>query len=78
MERKLTTEKELLTFLNVELMKAGFGEEFYFESLVRLRVDDRNGCNWASANLKGCDPPGNCPLGAEKIVSGARERFNLK
>ena len=78
MERKLATEKELLTFLNAELKKAGLGEELYFESLVRLRVDDRNGCNWASANLKGCDPPGSCPAGAEKIVSGARDRFNLK
>lgn len=78
MERKPVTEKELLSFLNAELKKAGVGEELYFESLVRLRVDDRDGCNWASANLKGCNPPGNCPPEAEKIVSEARERFNLK
>jgi hypothetical protein len=76
-ERKLTTEKELLFFLNTELKKAGFGEGLYFESLVRLRVDDRDGCNWASAILKGC-PPGSCPAGADKIVSGARAKFNLK
>ncbi len=78
MERRLVTEKELLSFLNAGLKEAGFGEGLYFESLVRLRVDDRNGCNWASANLKGCDPPGSCPVGAERIVTGARDRFNLK
>ena len=78
MERKLTTEKELLYFLNAELQEAGLGEELYFESLVRMRVDDRDGCNWASANLKGCDPPGSCPAEAERIVSGARARFYLK
>ena len=74
----MITEKELLFFLNTELKKAGFGEELYFESLVRLKVDDRDGCNWASANLKGCDAPGSCPAGADKIVSGARAKFNLK
>ena len=78
MERKLATEKERLSFLTAELKKAGFGEGLYFESLVRLRVDDRNGCNWASATLKGCNPPGSCPAGAAKIVAGARDRFNLK
>ena len=43
MERQLTTEKELLFFLNTELKKAGFEEGLYFESLVRLKVDDRDG-----------------------------------
>ncbi|MEN8142419.1 MAG: hypothetical protein ABFQ82_02340 [Thermodesulfobacteriota bacterium] len=70
MERKLATEKELLFFLNAEQKKAGFGEGLYFESLVRLRVDDRNGCNWASANLKGCDPPATARLGRKRSSPG--------
>ena len=79
MERKLLSEKELLAFLNTELRKSGQLEKFYFESLVRLRVDDRNGCNWAYANLKGqCGAPGVCPTDAELIVDKARTEFNLK
>ncbi|MCK4838241.1 MAG: hypothetical protein KAS94_05520 [Desulfobulbaceae bacterium] len=78
MQRKLVTEMELLSFLNAELKKAGFLKGLYFESLVRLRVDDRDGCNWAFANLKGSASPGSCPVGAEKIVSEARGKFNLK
>ena len=73
------SEKELLAFLNSELKKTGQGDKCYFESLTRLRVDDRDGCNWAYANIKNIAESGNtCPPDAEKIVSWAREKFNLK
>ncbi len=79
MERKLVSEKELLAFLNSELKEAGQGDDCFFESLTRLRVDDRNGCNWAYANIKNISGNDNiCPPAAEKIVSSARNKFNLK
>ena len=79
MERKYISEKELLAYLNRELEKAGQHEDCYFESLVRLRLDDRAGCNWSSANIKCRGQAGNaCPADAEKIVNQAKALFNLK
>ncbi len=79
MERKLVSEKEILSYLNMELQKAGQHENCQFESIVRLRVDDRTGCNWAYANLKGIAGASKvCPADAEKIVNEARAGFNLK
>ena len=79
MQRKLVSEKELLSFLNKELKNTGQGESCYFESLTRLKVDDRNGCNWAYANIKGTAGSAHtCPPDAEKIVAAAREKYNLK
>lgn len=79
MEKKLVSEQELLSFLNSELKKTGLGENCYFESLTRLRVDDRNGCNWAYANLKSSDKSAlTCRSAADKIVDNAREKYNLK
>ncbi len=79
MERKLVTENELLVFLNSELKKAGHPEDCHFDYLVRLKLDDRTGCNWAYANMK-CDgiPENACPPHAEKIVAEARAQFNLR
>jgi hypothetical protein len=79
MERKLVSEKELLTFLNMELRKTGQHDDCHFESLVRLRVDDRGGCNWAYASLKDNGATGRpCPPDAEKIVTRARAEYNLR
>jgi len=79
MERKLVSEKELISFLNVELQKAGQHENCFFDSIVKLRVDDRTGCNWAYAKLKGLPEAGDsCPPDAEKIVNKARAEYNLK
>jgi hypothetical protein len=78
MERKLVSEKELLSLLNTQLRNTGENEHCYFESLVRLRVDDRTGCNWAYANLKGLTGAATiCPTNAEKIVTRARAEYNL-
>ncbi len=79
MERKLVTENELLVFLNSELKKAGHHEDCHFDYLIRLKIDDRTGCNWAYANLKCSASSANaCPPYAEKIVEKARSQFNLK
>ncbi|MDF1578148.1 MAG: hypothetical protein P1P81_06865 [Desulfobulbales bacterium] len=78
MDRKLFSEKELLSFLNVELRKTGEPENCFFESIVRLRVDDRAGCNWAYAKLKGLADDHLCPPAADKIVTRARDEYNLK
>jgi hypothetical protein len=79
MERKLVSEKEILSFLNMKLQKAGQHDNCRFESIVRLRVDDRTGCNWAYANLKGIAGASKvCPPDAERIVSEARTEYNLK
>ncbi len=79
MERTLVTESELLAFLNKELEKAGHHEQCLFDYIIRLRVDDRTGCNWAYADMK-CSGASekSCPPYAEKIVAEARARFNLK
>ncbi|MEN8135130.1 MAG: hypothetical protein ABFS18_06280 [Thermodesulfobacteriota bacterium] len=79
MERKLVSEKEILSYLNLELQKAGQHDNCHFESIVRLRVDDRTGCNWAYANLKGIAGANKvCPVDAERIVNEARAEYNLK
>jgi hypothetical protein len=79
MERTQVTENELLVYLNKELEKAGHQEQCHFDYIIRLKLDDRTGCNWAYANMKCSGAPGNaCPPYAEKIVAEARARFNLK
>lgn len=79
MTRKLVSERELLTFLNMELRKSGLNNNFNFESLVRLRVYDRKGCNWAHVNTKGQTVNQViCPTAAETLVHRARMEFNLK
>ncbi|MDR9501841.1 MAG: hypothetical protein RI601_08615 [Desulfurivibrionaceae bacterium] len=79
MERKAVTENELLAFLNKELEKTGDHEDCHFDYIIRLKVDDRTGCNWAYANMKcaGASEK-SCPPSAEKIVAAARARFNVK
>lgn len=77
MDRKLLSEKELISFLNRELHKTGPPEDCFFDSIVRLRVDDRTGCNWAYAKLTGSDAD-NLPAGADKIVHRARSQYNLE
>jgi hypothetical protein len=79
MERKLVSEKELLCFLNTELKKTGQHENCRFDSVIRMRIDDRTGCNWASATLQCGEELGNiCPLDAERIITEAKARFNVE
>ncbi len=79
MERTSVTEKELLAFLNKKLHEAGHGAGCYFERIIRLRVDERAGCNWASAQLQCAEATGDCcPPEAEKIITEAKARFYLK
>ena len=80
MERKPVTEAELLSYLNNELHKNGHHENCHFDYLIRLKVDDRTGCNWAYANFTCTGEEGDkiCPTDSEKIVAKARARFNLK
>jgi hypothetical protein len=79
MERKMVTEHELLAFLNQELEKAGHHEDCHFDYIIRLKVDDRTGCNWAYANMQCAGASEKiCPPSAENIVAAARELFNIK
>lgn len=79
MNRKLVSETELISFLNAELHKLGQLENCFFASIVRLRVDDRTGCNWAYAQLQGSADNGPAsPPGADRIVHKARAEYNLK
>lgn len=78
MERTQVTEKELLSFLNKELQKAGQHEDSFFESVIRMKIDDRTGCNWASAVVKSSEGMEVCPPDAERIVNEAKAKFNLK
>jgi len=79
MERTSVSENELLSFLNKELQKAGQEANCRFESIVRMKIDDRTGCNWASATIKCTEQTGKgCPPDAERIVNAAKARFNLK
>ncbi|MFO7604920.1 MAG: hypothetical protein R6W72_01275 [Desulfurivibrionaceae bacterium] len=79
MDRKLLSEKELISLLNRELQKNGRPEDCFFDSIVRLRTDDRTGCNWAYAKLTGSVADNLCrPPGADKIVHRARGQYNLK
>ena len=78
MERKLVSEKELLCFLNQELKKTGQHEDCRFDSIIRMKIEDRTGCNWASATIQCREGIGNiCPTDAERIVTGAKTRFNI-
>ncbi len=79
MERKLVSEKELLCFLNKELQKAGQHENCHFESIVRMKIDDRTGCNWAASTVQCNEGIGNiCPPDAERIVTMAKVKFNVR
>ena len=76
MERKPLSEKELISFLNRELHQTDPPEDCFFDSIARLRVDDRTGCNRAYAKLTGSDTD-NLPAGAGKKVHRARSQYNL-
>ena len=79
MERTRVTEAELLAYLNKELEKEGQHEQCHFDYIIRLKVDDRTGCNWAYANMQSTGSADKaCPPSAENIVEEARARFYLK
>lgn len=79
MERKMVSEKELLSYLNQELQKIGQLENYRFNAIVRMKIEYRSGCNWASATIQSCEgKEAACPLAAERIVDEAKARFNVK
>lgn len=79
MERTVVSEKELLSFLNKELRKIGQHENFRFDSITRMNLEDRTGCNWSSATIQSAEGKANvCPTDAERIVIEAKARFNVK
>lgn len=75
----MITEQEVLSLLNQALRKTGNHQNHYFDSIVKLRIEDRTGCNWAYANLTGSNGTSNlCPPEAGKIVTRVRAEYNLK
>ena len=79
MERTMVSEKELLSFLNKELRNIGQHENFRFDSVTRMNLEDRTGCNWSSATIRPTGGKGNiCSTDAERIVIEATARFNVK
>jgi hypothetical protein len=79
MGRILITEKELVKILNNELGKVEDSGGYNFTHVMRLRDQDKNGCNWTEASLAGSGVPVKpmVPV-AERIVFEAKKKYNLK
>ncbi len=79
MERAPVSQDELLEWINSELLKYEECNDCRVTSVVRLKGEDENGCNWSSVNLKCSGVPADvCYPVANQVIAQAKMRFNLK
>lgn len=73
------SQDELLEWINLELSKYEECNDCRVTSVVRLKGEDENGCNWSSKNLNCSGIPADvCSPVANKVIAHAKMRFNLK
>ena len=79
MKRNVVSENELISLLNVELRKYDECKDCQFDSILKLRVPDKKGCNWSSAYLR-CSgvAPDECKPFVSEILSEAKAKYNIK
>src|SRR5665648_674705 len=79
MEKKLVSQEELLEWMNSQMVQHEECTNCRFTSVLQLKEEDENGCNWSSPNLRCSGVPVQvCQLIAGQIAVQAREMFNLK
>jgi hypothetical protein len=79
MERKLVTEKELISLLNEKLRDHEECNNCQFTSILKLREHDSTGCNWSSPRLRCSGVPVEiCRPFAESVIANAKTKYNVK
>ncbi len=79
MERKLVSEEELINYLNYELSKYKEYKDCKFDKIEKLAEPDKMGSNWSRAEVWCSGVPAKITQEvAHRIISEAKERFNLK
>jgi hypothetical protein len=79
MNRTLVSQEELLNWMNSQIAKYEECTNCRFTSVLQLREEDEDRCNWSSFNLRCSGVPAHvCQPIAEQIAIQAREMFNLK
>ncbi|MDO9579029.1 MAG: hypothetical protein Q7J06_00430, partial [Bacteroidales bacterium] len=79
MTRTFLSETDLLGWMNAELSKHEQCDGCRFTSVLLLREEDDDGCNWSSTNLN-CSgvPAAVCHPVADHVVVQAKARFNVR
>jgi hypothetical protein len=79
MKRTLVSQEELLKWMNSQLAQYDECTNCRFTSVLQLKGEDEEGCNWSGCNLRCSGVPTRvCQPIAERIIAQAREIFNLK
>ena len=91
MARKLIKVNDLLEIMNSKLANFDTCIECRFKSIMPLKDFDESGCNWSHANLNCrsypaticksanfCEPATVCIPVATRVISEAKERYNVR
>jgi len=78
MPRKVVSEEELLQILNARLQAHDECTNCQFTSVVRLKEQQANGCNWSTAALRCSGTPASlCAPTARVVITEVAETHNL-
>ena len=79
MERVTVSQEELLEWINLELSTHEECNDCRVTSVVRLKGEDDDGCNWSSVNLRCSGVPADvCNQVANRTIAQAKRNFNTK
>ena len=81
MARKSVLKDELLSILNIMLLKYDACENCMFTGVLEIDEEDEDGCNWIGANLELiCDRESSekCSPFVSKVLSEAGMKYNIK
>lgn len=78
MARVSVSQEGLLKWINSELSKHEECNDCSVTSVVRLKGEDEDGCNWSSVNLR-CSgvPVVVCNQVANQTIAQAKKKFNI-
>ena len=78
MIREKVSEDDLLKWLNSRLTENADNINCSFTSILRLKKEDNDGCNWSQAYVR-CSgvPAKSCEPEVMRIVGEAQKRFNV-
>lgn len=79
MARVSVSQDQLLNWINAELSKHEECGDCRVTSIIRLKGEDEDGCNWSSVNLRCSGVPADiCYPVANQVIAEAKMKFNAK
>jgi hypothetical protein len=79
MERESVSQEELLAWINSEFSRHEECNACGVTSVMRLKGEDEDGCNWSGVNLRCSGVPADvCLPVANHVIAQAKMKFNVK